>query len=382
MKKNTFNLLLIGFCFVFLTAVAFIGSNLTNAQTVDRPRTTPTPTPKSSVVQTKTPTPTPTITPSPTVDPIDDPNEVIKIDTELVNLNVRVINRSNKSLNGLQKNEFQIYENNVLQTIDGFNKAEVPTNYALVIDNSGSLRHQLEKVIEASKIIVNTNRAGDETSVVRFVSSDKVEVVQDFSPNKSDVVEALDNLYVEGGQTAIIDAVYLAAEKVDDYEKTRNPNEKKRRALILVSDGEDRDSFYKEQQLFELLRESDVQIYAIGFVNELTKEGGFISKSPQEKAKNFMTRLANETGGKVYFPNSVSELNQIATDISTELRTQYVISYYPTDTNKDGSFKNIKVVVADGPNKEKRIAITRSGRKSSIDSQGSAPTLQNKNQKP
>lgn len=378
MRKKTFNILLVSLCFLFVGTFAFFTYPVVDAQVK-----TPTPTPAKttpSPIQT-TPATTVSPTPSPTVD-INDPNEIIKIETELVNLNVRVIDRNNRSINTLRKDEFKIYENNVLQEINDFSKAEVPTNYGLVIDNSGSLRHQLEKVIESSKIIVGTNKPEDETFVVRFVSSDKVEVVQDFTSKKGDVNEALDNLYIEGGQTAIIDAVYLAAEKVDEYEKTRNPNEKKRRALILVSDGEDRDSYYKEQQLFELLRESDVQIYVVGFINELTKEGGFISKSPQEKAKNFLTRLATETGGKVYFPNSVSELNQIAADISNELRTQYVISYYPTDNSKDGSFKNIKVVVNDGPNKEKRIAVTRTGRKAPTESQGSAPSLQNKNQKP
>lgn len=369
MRKKTLNILLISVCILFVFAFTLFTFPVVEAQTQ-----TPTPTPAKT-------TPTVTPSPSPTVD-INDPNEIIKIETELVNLNVRVIDRNNRSINSLRKDEFKVFENNVLQEINDFSKAEVPTNYGLVIDNSGSLRHQLEKVIEASKIIVGTNKPEDETCVVRFVSSDKVEVVQDFTAKKADVNEALDNLYIEGGQTAIIDAVYLAAEKVDEYEKTRNPNEKKRRALILVSDGEDRDSYYKEQQLFELLRESDVQIYVIGFINELAKEGGFISKSPQDKAKNFLTRLANETGGKVYFPNSVSELNTIAADISNELRTQYVISYYPTDNTKDGSFKNIKVLVNDGPNKEKRIAVTKAGRKASVENQGGVPSLQNKNQKP
>ena len=91
-----------------------------------------------------------------------------------------------------------------------------------MIDNSGSLRLQLEKVIEASKIIVSTNRPDDETSIIRFVSRDKIEIVQDFTSNKTDLNDALDNLFIEGGQTAIIDAVYLAAEKVNEYEKTRD----------------------------------------------------------------------------------------------------------------------------------------------------------------
>jgi Ca-activated chloride channel family protein len=365
MNRHNFYILSVCLGFAILTGLAAASFPTANAQV----KSTPTPT------QTVSPTPSPTVN-------IFDENEKIVIETELVNLNVRVIDRNNRSIADLRKDEFKVYENNVLQEINDFSRAEVPTNYGLVIDNSGSLRHQLEKVIEASKIIVNTNRPDDETCVVRFVSSDKVEVVQDFTPNKSDVNEALDNLYIEGGQTAIIDAVYLAAEKVDEYEKTRNPNERKRRALILVSDGEDRDSYYKEQQLFELLRESDVQIYVVGFVNELAKDGGFISKSPQEKAKNFLTRLASETGGKAYFPNSISELNQIARDISSELRTQYVLSYYPTDDNKDGAFKNIKVVVSDGPNKERRIAVTRSGRKAGVTTPGNAPTLQNQGKKP
>lgn len=343
---------------ISIFVLGFVTFPVTNAQT--------------TVVKTPTPTPTPTVSPT----PIED-DEPIRIDTELVNLNVRVIDRNNRSINNIKKEEFKVFENNVIQEIESFSKAEVPTNYALVIDNSGSLRPQLDKVIEASKIIVNTNRPDDETSLVRFVNSEKIEIVQSFTPKKADLIEALDNLFIEGGQTAIIDAVYLAAEMVDDYEKSKNPNDKKRRALIVVSDGEDRSSYYNEQQLFELLRESDVQIYAVGFVKELASEGGFIKKSPQQKAKDFLSRLATETGGKVYFPNSISELNQIASDISSELRTQYVISYYPTDSANDGSFKNIKVQVADGPNKEKRIAVTRSGRKSGVPNQGNAPVLQN-----
>jgi len=261
-----------------------------------------------------------------------------------------------------------------LQPIGFFTKSEVPTNYSLVIDNSGSLRPQIEKVIEAGKIIVGTNRPGDETSIIRFISSDKIEILQPFTSNKADLNDALDDMYIDGGKTAIIDAVYLAAETVDQYEKTRDPNDRKRRALVLVSDGEDRDSFYKEVQLFALLKEIDVQIYVIGFVGDLDKEGGFISKSPQGKAKAFLERLANETGGKVYFPGDISELNSIAQNIATELRTQYSIGYIPTNDRKDGSFRNIKVAIADGPNKQKRIAVTRTGRKA-IDDKTTPPTL-------
>lgn len=381
MKKNS---LILSAGIALVTGSALLGFNFSSVSAqADRTRMTSTPTPAPIAKPAATPAAVPTVTPTPTPGEAVEDDGVITVDTDLVNLNVRVVDRNNRPVGSLRQQDFKVYEDNVLQNIEFFSKAEVPTNYALVIDNSGSLRHQLEKVIEASKIIVGTNRKDDETSVIRFVSSDKIEVVQDFTPNKNYVNEALDNLFIEGGQTAIIDAIYLAAEKTAEYEKTRNPNDKKRRALILVSDGEDRDSFYKEQQLFELLRESDVQIYAVGFINELSKEGGFISKSPQGKAKAFLERLATETGGKVYFPNDISELNQIANDISAELRTQYLVSYSPTNTARDGRFKNIRVTVADGPNKEKRIAVTRSGRTDTAnDKPAAAPSLQNQTRQP
>lgn len=350
MRKRTFLILSSVFCAAMVCA--FFGFAHTSAQTTK---------PADRARQTATPTPAP-VTPKPTPAPTPNPDdEVIKIDTELVNLNVRVIDRNNRPINNIKQNEFKIYEDNVLQDIAFFSKSEVPTNYGLVIDNSGSLRFQLEKVIEASKIIVGTNKPADETMVIRFVSSQKIEIIQDFTANKAELNDALENLFTEGGQTAIIDAIYLAAEKVDQYENSRK-GDRMRRALILVSDGEDRDSFYKEAQLFELLRETDVQIYAIGFVSELSKESGFISKSPQGKAKAFLQRLADETGGKAYFPASPNELNTIATDIASELRTQYSIGYQPSNDKNDGSFRNIRVVVDDGPNKQKRIAVTRSGR--------------------
>ena len=303
-----------------------------------------------------------TPTPLPTPPPINREDEIIKIETELVNLNVRVIDRSNRPINGLEQKDFQIFEDNVPQQIDFFSKGEVPTNYSLVIDNSGSLRLLLEQVIEAGKILVATNRPDDETSIIRFVSRDKIRVEQDFTSNKEELNYALDNLYVEGGQTAIIDAVYLAADSVNEYDKKASDSDRTRRALILVTDGEDRDSFYNEAQLFELLRETNVQIYTIGFVSELSKKGGLIAKSPQEKAKNFLQRLATETGGRAFFPESAAELTSIAKEISGDLRIQYSIGYIPSNDRKDGTYRNIRVNVADGPKKEKRIAITRTGR--------------------
>jgi Ca-activated chloride channel family protein len=223
------------------------------------------------------------------------------------------------------------------------------------------LRSQIQSVIDAGKSIINSNKPGDETFLVRFISSDKIQTEQDFTSNKDLLMDALDNLYVEGGQTAVIDAVYLTAEHVAEY-KRGDDTDRRRRALIVITDGEDRSSFYKQEQLFARLREEDVQIYVIGFINELDKEGGFIRKSPREKAVNLINKLASETGGRAFFPESVAELPQIANEIVRDMRTQYVIAYNPTNKTPDGSYRSIKVTVDQPTDSEKRIALTRNGR--------------------
>lgn len=288
--------------------------------------------------------------------------EIYKVEVELVNLDVRVVDRNGRPVNDLRQADFKVFEENEPQEIKFFSKSEVPTNYTMVVDNSGSMRQQLDKVIEAGKILVKANKPDDETSIIRFVGNDKITIDQDFTANKSDLEEALDNMFIEGGQTAVRDAVYLAAQRVSDYEKSNKAEDRKRRAIILVSDGEDRNSYYSEAQLFELLRESNVQIYVIGFINDLDSETGFIHKSPKEKSKAFLQRLADETGGRAYFPNSISELPEIARGIGSELRMQYSIGYLPPNNVPPGTFRNIKVMINDGPNAQKRIAITKAGR--------------------
>ncbi|HEX8294629.1 MAG TPA: VWA domain-containing protein, partial [Pyrinomonadaceae bacterium] len=285
------------------------------------------------------------------------------IDTSLVNLHVRVVDRNNHPINDVGDADFRVLENGVPQKVEFVTREEVPITYGLVVDNSGSLRSQIAQVVEAGKTIVESNKPGDETFVVRFISSDEIKIMQDFTADKQALSDALDDMFIEGGQTAVVDAVYLAAEHASERrKKTGDPAEdKRRRALILVTDGEDRNSFYKTEQLFEALKEEDVQIFVIGFVNELEKERGFISKSKRDKAVSLLDRMAKETGGRTFYPTSLSELPGIAEQITKDLRTQYVISYRPASKGRPGEFRPVRVAVADGRGGEKRIAVTRSG---------------------
>lgn len=360
-----------------------------SAATTQKPNPTPTPTPFTQRPASSTPTksatpaavqqptpfdriapnlgeppPPPVLKPKPTPEPTDadfDEGSTLKINTDLVTLNVRVIDRNNRPIGNVQQNDFHVLEDGVPQPIEYFTREEVPISYGLAVDTSGSLRSQLQSVIDAGKTIINSNRPGDETFLVRFISSDKIETVQDFTSNQELLVDGIDSLYIEGGQTAVVDAVYLTAAHVAEYKKG-DDDDRRRRAMIVITDGEDRNSFYPPEKLFASLREADVQIYVIGFVNELDKESGLIRKSPRDKAVNLLNKIASETGGRAFFPQSLSELPQIAGEIVRDLRTQYVLAYNPTNKARDGSYRSIKVSVEEGSSRERRIALTRNGR--------------------
>lgn len=318
---------------------------------------------QSTAKKSAIPAPTPTPSAKPSAEVIEEDNEVLKIDADEVGLNVRVVDGNNRSVANLKQSQFEVYEDDVLQPITSLTIAEVPTVNALVIDNSRSLRAQLGKIIEAGKIIVGANRPKDESAVIRFTSADKIEVVQDFTPNKPALDNALDNLFIEGGKTAVIDAVYQSAKKAESYQNSQKKEDVKIRALVLVSDGDDRSSTRGEAELIELLRKTQVQIYAVGFISDLSDEEEANGISRRARAEKFLTKLAQETGGKVYFPASMNELPKIAKEISGELRTQYLISYAPTNGERDGKYRKIKVVVSSKDSGQGNFnAITRAGR--------------------
>ncbi|HEX7957763.1 MAG TPA: hypothetical protein VF508_12505, partial [Pyrinomonadaceae bacterium] len=170
----------------------------TNASAVAAPARPQQQTPAATPRQTPTPTPTPTPQPTqaapklraqPTAEPDApqqdenqevDPDEVVTIDTSLVNLHVRVVDRNNRPINDVAETDFRVFENGVPQSVQFVTREEVPITYGLVVDNSGSLRSQIGQVVEAAKTIVNSNKPGDETFVVRFIASDEIKILQDF----------------------------------------------------------------------------------------------------------------------------------------------------------------------------------------------------------
>ncbi|HEX5732751.1 MAG TPA: VWA domain-containing protein [Blastocatellia bacterium] len=304
-----------------------------------------------SLAQTQTPAKPQLPKPSRPEPAPQDREDPIKLDTSLVILDVMVVDPSNRPAMDLKQDQFQVLEDKVPQKIEFFTREQVEISMVLAIDTSGSMRTKLDTVIKASTSLVKESRKGDEVAVLEF--KDQPELLEEFTTNIGDVADTLQGL-IASKQTAMLDALYLGA----DYASKEGRN--RRKAVVIVTDGIDKDSYYKFNEVVSHLRETDVQIYLIGFTNDLSKDGAWVfGKSDKEKAENLLKQLAEETGGKAFFPKELAEVHTIAQQISTDLRTQYSIGYYPTNSKKDGTFRAVKVNVNGG--NRRLVARTRNG---------------------
>ncbi len=278
----------------------------------------------------------------------------IRLGTELVMLDVSVVDRANRPIYDIGKERFSVLEDGVPQQIDFFSKELAPVSLGLAIDTSGSMRSKLESVIQAVTNLVQGNRPQDETAVIQF--KDTVELIEEFTADTGDVKDALDGL-ISNGQTSLLDAIILAGDYVQKEGRHR------RKALIIVTDGLERGSFYSFDDLVDHAREQDVRLYLIGFTQDLDSQKGLFKKSTKTKAEQLLNKIATETGGRSFFPKDISELSGITEQIALDLRTVYAIGYYPTNQKRDGTYRKVDVRVAnpDGRSDEKLVARTRAG---------------------
>ena len=278
-------------------------------------------------------------------------DEVFNIDTDLVLLDVTVIDQNNTPVMNLKKEDFSVYEDKVKQTVDNVSREEVPVSFGLVIDTSGSMRTKLQTVSDASVSLIKQMRVDDEAFVASFKA--EPELVQDFTADRRELEDAISELYTSGG-TALLDAIIATADYAQEKGKRR------RKALVVISDGLEKNSSVKEKEVMEAIKEDEVQVYLVGFIDEEMEEKSLFGKSPAKKAKELLSRIADDSGGRSYFPKDISEIPAIAAQIAKDLRTQYVVSYYPSNENRDGTFRTVQVAV-NSQGSRKLIARTRRG---------------------
>jgi len=282
--------------------------------------------------------------------PQDTGGESIKIPTEMVQLDVKVMDQNGLPVYGLTKGDFAVYEDKVSQRIESVSREEAPVSMGLVIDTSNSMRAKLYTVSEAAIRLIKEMRPDDEAFIAQFKT--EAELLHEFTSNRRELEESLKSLYTSGG-TALLDAIIATADHAQEKGKQR------RKALVVITDGLEKNSSAKEKKVIEVMKEDEVQVYLVGFVDD-DEGGGLFSRSPVKKAKELLTRLAEDSGGHAFFPQDLNETPAIAAQIAKDLRAQYVISYYPHNDKRDGAFHAVRVVVDHGDNR-KLIARTRQG---------------------
>jgi Ca-activated chloride channel family protein len=286
------------------------------------------------------------------VDQEEDRNDVIKVNTNLVLVDVTVLDKSNRFVKGLSQNKFQIFEDQVAQQIQEFSQEQVPISYGIVIDTSGSMRRRLPTVIKAAKELLRLGKRGDEVFIVDMKDSRNIELIEEYTANQEDANDALDNM-VAGGGTSLLDGIVTSSEYAAKEGKNR------RKAVVVISDGDERDSTFSVEETLDKLREYEVQLYLVGFPEDLSEDSGVFKRSAKKKAVELINKLAQESGGQSYFPRDLSELEGIAKKIGDDLRSQYVLGYYPSNERRDGAFRRIQVKLSE--NKEQYGVRTRSG---------------------
>jgi Ca-activated chloride channel family protein len=185
-------------------------------------------------------------------------------------------------------------------------KPAVALSYGLVVDNSGSYRTIMDRIIEIVKDIVEENKPDDETFLARFVSTDKINLLQDFTASKDEIHAAADEMYVEGGLTSILDAVDFAARHLVE-KASKEPA--RRKILILVTDGDDRQNKLKIEEVVKFLKDNQIQVYAVGI-------------SEEKVSPKVLDKLTKETGGRKFVPKTRSEIPLMIKELTTTIRTQ------------------------------------------------------------
>jgi len=272
-----------------------------------------------------------------------DSGEVIfSSEARYVPLNVTVTDKSDHLVTNLPEGAFTILENNVPQPIKVFKREDVPVSMGLVIDNSGSMRSKLPGVEAAALALVKDSNPQDETFVVNF--NDEAYLDQDFTSDIDVLKKGLERIDAKGG-TAMRDAIRMSIDHLHDKAK----HDKK--VIIVVTDGNDNASMVTLDSLMKLAQQDGTLIYAIGLLGEE-------DKNEAAKAKRALKLLVEATGGQVFYPKDVTEVDPIAHLVAHDIRNQYSIWYTPLNENMDGMFRSIKVVVKAPGNP---VARTRQG---------------------
>ncbi len=242
-----------------------------------------------------------------------------RMDVKLIQIPVTVTDMRDRPVMSLQKSDFRVFEDEVEQPVAAFSMADTVVSTGIVFDSSGSMRSHIDESREAIKQFLTTAVPGDQYFLVRF--ADSPQLLTPLTPSPDLIAAQLGSLQSHGW-TAMNDAIYRSLEEI---RRAANP----RRVLLVLTDGVDNNSRYSDGELFSLIRESEVSVFAIGLFDR----------------PRFLEKMADETGGKMIWVHKLNELPEAMEKLSLQIRNQYVIGYFSNRAPNDGRYHKVRVEV-------------------------------------
>jgi Ca-activated chloride channel family protein len=254
----------------------------------------------------------------------------LQVDVNMVLVNVTVTDPFDRIVTGLDQENFQVYDEKVEQKIEAFSTEDAPISVGLIFDCSGSMGDKIQKSKEAALQFFKTSNPEDEFMLISF--ADRPDMISGFTAKYENLQDRLITVR-SGGRTALLDAIYLGVSEM----KKATTN---RRALLVISDGGDNHSRYTESDIKRAVKESDVQIYAVGIFEPVASRA---RTSEEAGGPSLLAELAEVSGGRLFSVENTNELPDIAEKISIELRNQYVLGYKPSNLIRDGRWRRVRV---------------------------------------
>jgi Ca-activated chloride channel family protein len=274
---------------------------------------------------------------APSTAPAQEKPNVFRATVDIVSLNVTVVDNQNRYITDVTEQEFSVFEDGTKQDLIFFNRSSLPIALSLLIDTSASMESRLSIAQEAAIGFARKLRPQDLAQVVDFDSS--VQITQDFTANIGTLEQAI-RATTAGGSTSLHNALYISLKELAKI-KAKNEEDIRRRAIIVLSDGEDTSSLVSYEEVLDLAKRSETAIYSIGLQpRDASQSKGF------REAEFALRQFAQETGGRAFFPARAEDLRGVYGQIADELSSQYTIGYASKNTRRDGGWRRIVVQVA------------------------------------
>lgn len=252
----------------------------------------------------------------------------LKVNVDLILVNATVTDHHQGFVTNLGREDFRVFEDKVEQTICQFSNVDLPASIGLVMDISGSMTDKMTQAKEALAAFLKTSNQLDEYFLLTFANRPVME-----TPFTSDIGSIQNRLAFKGagGATTLYDAIYLALERI-------KPGHNPKKAILVITDGEDTASRYSMADIRDALRESDCQVFVIGILSPVLPVDNL-----GLNVSDLLAEMAETTGGTAFFPSSAGDLANVCEQIATEIKSEYVLGYTPSNTTRDGRWRKIKV---------------------------------------